>query len=69
LTSGGDGGSSGPGGDEIESDPIVVTEPTLTDNTGEGSSGSSGGSTDGSSGTSGGDLSSGDLTSGSDGSP
>ena len=68
FTSGDGGGSSGPGSGEIESDPIVVTEPIPTDDSGEGSSGSSGGGSDGG-GTSGGDLSSGETTSGSDGSP
>jgi RNA polymerase sigma factor (sigma-70 family) len=77
FTSGGDGSSSGPGSGEIESDPIVVAEPTLTDNSGEGGSGSSGSSTVDGGGTSGGsgsgsgsgDLSGGDSTGGSDGSP
>ena len=69
FTSGDGGDSSGPGGGEIESDPIVVAEPTLTDNSGEGSSGTSGGGTEDGSGASGGDLSGGDSTSGSDGSP
>jgi len=68
LTSGGDGSSSGPGSGEIESDPIVVGEPILSDDSSGGSeSGSSGGSDDGSA-TSGGDLSGGDSSSGSDGS-
>jgi RNA polymerase sigma factor (sigma-70 family) len=68
LTSGDDGGSSGPGSGEIESEPIVISEPTLTDGGGEGASGSSGDTTEGS-GTSGGDLNSSGSTSGSDGSP
>jgi RNA polymerase sigma factor (sigma-70 family) len=73
LTSGGDSGSSGPGSGELASEPIVPSEPTLSDDSsgsGSGGSGSGGSGSDDSSGTSGsGDLSGSDSLSGSDGSP